>query len=66
MQKLIAYAHRTLYLVSTSQTVTDEILLCIKFSGDARELETKLLVITLNLFVKVLSSGCIQVLRLLT
>ena len=44
--------HRTLYLVSTSQTVTDETLLRDEFSWDSLELETQLLALDLIFFVK--------------
>ena len=55
--------HRTLYLVSTSQKVTDEILLRDKFSGDSRELETQLLVLDLmvlwnNYYARVIIIEC--------
>ena len=44
---LLGGTHRTLYLVSTSQKVTDEILLRDEFSG---ELEVQLLIIRLITF----------------
>ena len=42
--------YRTLYLVSTSQTVTDETLLRDEFSWDSLELETQLLALDLIFF----------------
>ena len=52
-----------LHSVSTSQTVTDEILLRDEFSGDSWKLEVKVLVTKLNFFVTVLLMDEEKVLR---